>query len=107
METPQYNVSSEFHPYGFHRDKGAYPGILLKQKLKKVLEQKNTDRIVIILNDMKTIYGSFIDGAFGEFIDTHKEKFFEHFIFVSDSKPEFISVVNKIYLRHKEKNFNG
>lgn len=109
MEIIEVNVGKTFHPYGFHRDQGAYPGLLLKDRIKPIVDaaQQGQKLIEINFNDMKVVYGSFVDGAFGEYMDKYKDQFFNHFSFRSDAKPEFMDVVQRIFARHKERNFNA
>lgn len=94
-----------FHPHGFHRDIGKFPGIDLYEKLKPLLEDPDS-KIVIDLTEMKTLYGSFVDGAFGLFIDKYRDNFFNKISFIN-SKPEFEIVINRVFNRHKDKNFNA
>jgi len=103
----KYNVAEKFHLYGFHRDKGPYPGEMLRDQLKKILEDTQPDKVEIEFGHMKALYGSFVDGAFGFFIDKYKEDFFKKFVFQSEGKPEYLSVISAIYKRHQELNFNG
>lgn len=103
----KYNIGLEFHLYGFHRDRGGYPGILLRSKLEKLIADQKPDVVELDLGDMKALYGSFVDGAFGLFIDRHREKFFEKFVFVSEKRPEYLKVINEIYNRHKVIDFNA
>jgi STAS-like domain of unknown function (DUF4325) len=101
----KFNIAKDFHPYGFHRDKGAYPGKLLKNRLDDLI--KDNAEVEIEIGEMKALYGSFVDGAFGLFIDQYKEDFFKKFIFQSEKRPEYLKVISAIFARHKEIDFNG
>lgn len=106
-ETTPLKLSEFFYPYGFHRDMGPHPGIELEAKLRPFFEQvKGNGRLLIDLDGMKAFYGSFIDGAFGQFMDELKHDFFSKFIFVSETNPAFIKAVKRVFERHQAKQFN-
>ena len=84
------NLADFFHPHGFHGNKGKYLGIRLKEKLGPIVKESVSSKksIKIDLDKMKTLFGSFVDGAFGIFIDRYGEQFYTHFNFVG-GRPEF------------------
>ena len=102
------NLAEFYHPHGFHRDKGKYPGERLYELLRLRTNQvfSSGDAVKIDLDGMQTLYGSFVDGAFGLFIDEFKEEFFKKFIFLG-GKQEFYTVINRVFRRHKERDFNS
>ena len=101
------NLATFYHPHGFHRDKGKYPGEELYKLLKPEVDEilNSHPMVKIDLDEMKTLYGSFVDGAFGLFIDEYKEDFFKKIVFVG-GKQEFSDVINRVFLRHKKRKFN-
>ena len=101
------NLADFFHPHGFHRNKGKYPGIKLKEALVPIVKKSVSEKKIIKINlgEMKTLFGSFVDGAFGIFIDQYGEHFFDHFSFV-EGRPEFKMVIDRVFEAHKRKNFN-
>ena len=101
------NLAQYYHPHGFHREKGKYPGIGLYNKLKPLVETavQNNSTVNLDLSEMKALYGSFVDGAFGIFIDDLKDDFFKTFVF-SGGKPELMIVINRVFAKHKELKFN-
>lgn len=101
------NLAEFFHPHGFHREKGKFPGLELANKLRPIIKKaaQNSSQIRINLEDMKAMYGSFVDGAFGEFIDDYKDNFYSIVTFVGGN-PDFLTVINRVFNKHKEKNFN-
>lgn len=102
------NLAKFFYPYGFHRDKGPHPGIELRTKIRPLFQMAKSKNqpILIELGEMKALYGSFIDGAFGEFIDELKQDFRKYFVFVSEKNPAYLSAVDRVFKRHAEKQFN-
>jgi hypothetical protein len=102
------NLAKYYFPYGFHRSNGAYPGNKLFKKLQPIVTQSVREQksVVINLDDMKALYGSFIDGAFGEFIDEYKDNFFNVFVFVSEKNPTHLNAIRRVYQLHVDKNFN-
>ena len=107
-EKPPIELATFFHYYGFHREKGQFPGVKLREKLKPLVDEaiKANTPIRINLNSMHALYGSFIDGAFGMYMDELKESFFEKFIFISETNPSLLGAVHRVFKRHQERNFN-
>lgn len=102
------NIATFFHPYGFHRDKGAFPGEVLSKKLRPIFEeaQGKQESVTIDLNGMRAFYRSFADGAFGLYIDELKDDFFNKFSFASSNNATYIETIQRVFRDHKELNFN-